>query len=738
MSIKPFIKRYKVRKDSIAQDLMAFTLKVISWLLSLNSIKDSRQLRGALYTISNSLCEIAKDRGVVGFINYVKLTRSAYFIYLSGEYPLKTVPGISVDSSGIPKVLAPFEEWRKSLEVSDPMVYIGIRSLTTLLCSTRALTKGQIPDILPITTPPKVVTHYEGKADFDFWRALGFRPKENPLTPKVLNFRKYHFSSKSGPNGVALGSSIADLSLIRLNKRLLDSIKLIGGSKLATNMDGLLEQFDFLKSGHPRYPEQRLRKVSYFPDKELKVRVIAVLDYWSQTALFPFHTYLYRVLKKIPQDCTHNQGLFKERIKDWTEFYSVDLTAATDRFPIQYIKYVLRPILPETYLDAWEYVMVGLPFEFKFQGKVTNITYATGTPMGAYTSWATFAVAHHYMMYSCCKELGLEWSSSKYCLLGDDILIGDSRLAKLYKEKILALGVDFSPSKTYESKFFSEFAKRLHYKGEEVTPFPISAVIGEKKFYELLPVFYNEIGKGWNLSDVVAEAIKSYYVFVKGFNSSYGTKIFYKALVSENLMLYMRGATSAINCLKAVYRQRGLDEKKVTREDICKDAIHLCLLDLFAASDPANDKSGKGEPLGELAVQMTCYYTGSEDDLKVIWACDNISRIPILNVYGQITEMYTQIRKDAKQSLKSPEIWPLMLKTVGLPLSDRAFVERQKTRLARGSSSIAHKLFERYDSLRIITLNAEKIAKKSSMPNLFRDFIKTAMVLPAASRPKTS
>jgi hypothetical protein len=58
------------------------------------------------------------------------------------------------------------------------------------------------------------------------------------------------------------------------------------------------------------------------------------------------------------------------------------------------------------------------------------------------------------------------------------------------------LGVDFSPSKTYESKFFSEFAKRLHYKGEEVTPFPISAVIGEKKFYELLPVFYNEIGKG--------------------------------------------------------------------------------------------------------------------------------------------------------------------------------------------------------------------------------------------------
>jgi len=46
------------------------------------------------------------------------------------------------------------------------------------------------------------------------------------------------------------------------------------------------------------------------------------------------------------------QGKFKETIKDWTEFSSVDLSSATDRFPIQFIKGILAPIFPATFLAA--------------------------------------------------------------------------------------------------------------------------------------------------------------------------------------------------------------------------------------------------------------------------------------------------------------------------------------------------------------------------------------------------
>lgn len=172
------------------------------------------------------------------------------------------------------------------------------------------------------------------------------------------------------------------------------------------------------------------RKVVYFPDKEVKVRVVAILDYYSQTVLRPLHSYLFRVLKKIPQDCTFSQGGFKEHLKSWKRYHSVDLTAATDRFPITVIQMVLESKLPTKYVNAWRDIMVKFPF--KLQGSEKYISYNTGNPMGAYSSWPSFAVAHHFLIYHCCRSIGMEWKTAPYFLLGDDILIGDDTLAEAY------------------------------------------------------------------------------------------------------------------------------------------------------------------------------------------------------------------------------------------------------------------------------------------------------------------
>lgn len=100
-------------------------------------------------------------------------------------------------------------------------------------------------------------------------------------------------------------------------------------------------------------PSSRFRKLVYFPDKENKVRVIAQLDYWSQTVLRPLHFYLLRCLRNIPQDCTFDQGKFKKLVGDTgLVHYSVDLTACTDRFPIQFIGQVLKTVLPTRYVDS--------------------------------------------------------------------------------------------------------------------------------------------------------------------------------------------------------------------------------------------------------------------------------------------------------------------------------------------------------------------------------------------------
>lgn len=94
----------------------------------------------------------------------------------------------------------------------------------------------------------------------------------------------------------------------------------------------------------------RSRKLSSFPDKELKVRVIAIGDYFSQAVLKPFHAWLFKFLEKIPQDHTHNQGGFKTLMTanslNHERFCSADLSAATDRFPIEVIAEVLKGRLP--------------------------------------------------------------------------------------------------------------------------------------------------------------------------------------------------------------------------------------------------------------------------------------------------------------------------------------------------------------------------------------------------------
>lgn len=220
-------------------------------------------------------------------------------------------------------------------------------------------------------------------------------------------------------------------------------------------------------------------------------------------------------------------------------------------------------------------------------------------------------------MYLACKLNGLEWKTAKYTLLGDDILIGDRRLAEAYKAIIQCLGVQFSPIKTHESTKLLEFAKRLILNGKEITPFPVHAMRSASKFYQLLPVLYGERDKGWDFGDEVAKAIASYYEFVKGFNSSISKEFYHKAAVVEQLMLFIRGTGTAMDCLNAVYRQLGTPVPSIT-ENLARNAIQGAMMDLFEASDPANQKNVKGKPLGHLAEIITMRLTDSEDEEKVI------------------------------------------------------------------------------------------------------------------------
>lgn len=141
--------------------------------------------------------------------------------------------------------------------------------------------------------------------------------------------------------------------------------------------------------------------------------------------------------------------------------------------------------------------MVGYPFETK-QG---NVKYLAGNQTGAYSSWSSFALAYHFMVYTCICDLSLSCDQVPYCLLGDDIVIGCKQVADLYLMKIKYFGVDVSPAKTHISSTFMELAKCMFHRGVEITPFPISGLHEVSKTSILLGFFLDEVSvRGMDLS----------------------------------------------------------------------------------------------------------------------------------------------------------------------------------------------------------------------------------------------
>ena len=165
-------------------------------------------------------------------------------------------------------------------------------------------------------------------------------------------------TTKAGPNGHALDSCLVDLKAF--DENLIQDLSTLGGKKFAAKLNILVKAIntDIFNGIFPQKPEPKTRKLSKVLDKEHKVRVIAIVDYFSQTVLKRLHKYLFRVLKKIQQDMTFAQGQFKmildnqvdQSLKD--SYMSIDLKSATDRFPMEFICGVLKGHLPSDYINT--------------------------------------------------------------------------------------------------------------------------------------------------------------------------------------------------------------------------------------------------------------------------------------------------------------------------------------------------------------------------------------------------
>jgi hypothetical protein len=204
-------------------------------------------------------------------------------------------------------------------------------------------------------------------------------------------------------------------------------------------------------------PKGLIRKLSIKPDPEGKARVIAIGDYWSQCALKPLHERIFSILHEVTGDRTFTQTSPFRTLPKSGPYYSLDLSSATDRFPLKFqIRVVAILTGSEEYAEAWGRIMT--KYLFDYQGE--SHAYACGQPMGLYSSWAVFSLSHHVLVRIASSRTNHGFGWTKYALLGDDIVLTNGKVASKYRELIQMLGVDIALNKSHTSNNMCEFAKR--------------------------------------------------------------------------------------------------------------------------------------------------------------------------------------------------------------------------------------------------------------------------------------
>jgi hypothetical protein len=297
---------------------------------------------------------------------------------------------------------------------------------------------------------------------------------------------RFHMSTKSGPLGQAILTSVTELTL--LPQELLASIRVVGGAKLSRVIDllmvGRFGDLSLASIWATLFPPKTksFRKLSYFADKEGKTRVIAILDYWSQTALRPLHEHLNKCLRRLGKvDCTYNQGAFTW-LASLSPLHSLDLSNATDRMPLALQRRVISHIAGEDFANAWAHILVG--YEYSSKGN-PSVCYAAGQPMGAYSSWPAMALTHHVLVRVAAMRAHKPHFTD-YVILGDDIVIANAAVALRYRALLAQLDMPISEQKTHVSNDTFEFAKRWFHKGSEITGFSIAGIKSVWKRYSLL------------------------------------------------------------------------------------------------------------------------------------------------------------------------------------------------------------------------------------------------------------
>ena len=197
-----------------------------------------------------------------------------------------------------------------------------------------------------------------------------------------------------------------------------------------------------------------------------KGRTICSPNAWIQYYLKPYHDYMMRYITHMESgkdskvmfgtscvlDQVHGAYLALDQLQAGSFCHAVDLSSATDRFPLSLQVGVTQELgIPE----------LGQALE-ELRGPYagpdgTKWSYGAGQPMGLMGSFPLFHLTHFALLNGLAFKLRLQPDGSNFAVLGDDVLIFDESLLKLYLDTLEEYEVPISWHKSYKGDLV-EFA----------------------------------------------------------------------------------------------------------------------------------------------------------------------------------------------------------------------------------------------------------------------------------------
>jgi hypothetical protein len=190
-----------------------------------------------------------------------------------------------------------------------------------------------------------------------------------------------------------------------------------------------------------------------------KLRSVASPHLVHQLALKPFGDSIYELVESLPWDCTHDQSLpfsvLRNHLSEGRTIHSIDLSSATDYFPLEIQVTVLRAFfgdIPD--LRLFEDISKSY---WRAEGISCTLKWNRGQPLGLYPSFGAFTLSHGILLWF----LNGRKHGNSFYVLGDDVVILDNDLYTKYIKVLEQMDCPYSRDKSISSSELCEFAGKI-------------------------------------------------------------------------------------------------------------------------------------------------------------------------------------------------------------------------------------------------------------------------------------